>query len=185
MKTFFSSHHSSPPASVSDVDLSISCSANGERRVRCSSNGDSHQYSWSLDGRPLSEAVADLSPDNQTLSMRVCVLGTLSCSVRNHVSSTHTSAPLLDSCSGTHNSALVRYSPNSILGHFVWNNVIITSILPAVSDCSPLNKTPIYFFLSWRYINLSLVKTLSKWWVCHYIHNCWSVLAKIKPKLLC
>ena len=100
MKIFLSSHYSSPPAPVSGVDLSISSLANGEKRVRCSSNGDSPQYSWSLDGRPLSEAVADLSPDNQTLSMRGCVLGNLSCSAWNHISSTHTSALLLDACSG-------------------------------------------------------------------------------------
>ncbi|KAG5270205.1 hypothetical protein AALO_G00189960 [Alosa alosa] len=42
-------------APVSDVDLSITCSAYGERRAMCSSNGDSPQYSWSPDGRPLNE----------------------------------------------------------------------------------------------------------------------------------
>ena len=85
---------------MSDVDLSISCSANGERRVRCSSNGDSPQYSWSLDGRPLSEAVADLSADNQTLLLSRNVTGELTCSVSNHVSSTNTSVLLLEVCSG-------------------------------------------------------------------------------------
>ncbi|KAG5270204.1 hypothetical protein AALO_G00189950 [Alosa alosa] len=64
-------------APVSDVDLSISCSANGERSVRCSSNGDSPQFSWSLDGRPLCEADVDLSSDNQTLLMRGDVTGQL------------------------------------------------------------------------------------------------------------
>ena len=100
MKTFLSSHYSSPPAPVSDVDLSISCSANGERRVRCSSNGDSPQYSWSLDGRPLSEADADLSADNQTLLLSGNVTGELTCSVSNHISSTNTSVLLLEVCSG-------------------------------------------------------------------------------------
>ncbi|KAG5270233.1 hypothetical protein AALO_G00190250 [Alosa alosa] len=45
-------------APVSDVHLSITCSAygdNGGRRAMCSSNGDSPQYSWSLDGRHLNE----------------------------------------------------------------------------------------------------------------------------------
>ncbi|XP_076143264.1 uncharacterized protein LOC143125565 isoform X3 [Alosa pseudoharengus] len=86
-------------APVSDMDLSISCSANGERSVRCSSNGDSIQYSWSLDGRPLGETDADVSSDNQTLLLRGDVTGQLTCSVRNHVSSTHTT-PLLFGCSG-------------------------------------------------------------------------------------
>ncbi|XP_031425678.1 hepatocyte cell adhesion molecule-like [Clupea harengus] len=87
-------------APVSDVDLSISSLANGEKRVRCSSNGDSPQYSWSLDGRPLSEADADLSPDNQTLLFSEDVTGELTCSVSNHVSSTNTSVLLLEVCSG-------------------------------------------------------------------------------------
>ncbi|XP_048119649.1 uncharacterized protein LOC125307638 [Alosa alosa] len=91
--------HQSLEAPVSDVDLSISCSANGERSVRCSSNGDSPQYSWSLDGRPLGEADADLSSDNQTLLLRGDVTGQLTCSVRNHVSSTHTTR-LMELCSG-------------------------------------------------------------------------------------
>ncbi|XP_041916872.1 uncharacterized protein LOC121681287 isoform X2 [Alosa sapidissima] len=86
-------------APLSDVDLSISCSANGERSVRCSSNGDSPQFSWSLNGRPLGEADADVSSDNQTLLLRGDVTGQLTCSVRNHVSSTHTT-PLLFGCSG-------------------------------------------------------------------------------------
>ncbi|XP_062405091.1 hepatic and glial cell adhesion molecule-like [Sardina pilchardus] len=86
-------------APVSYVNLSISCSANGERRVMCSSNGDSPQYSWSLDGRPLDDAAADLSSDNQTLLLRGDVTGQLTCSVRNHVSSTHTTR-LMELCSG-------------------------------------------------------------------------------------
>ena len=89
-------------APVSDVDLSISCSANGEWRLRCSSNGDSPQYSWYLDGRPLSEADADLSADNQTLLFSGDVTGRLTCNVSNNISNTHTSALLLDACSGTH-----------------------------------------------------------------------------------
>ncbi|XP_042561024.1 leucine-rich repeats and immunoglobulin-like domains protein 1 [Clupea harengus] len=88
-------------APVSDVDLSISCLANGEWRLRCSSNGESPQYSWYLGGRPLSEADADLSPDIQTLLLSRNVTGELTCSVSNHVSSKNTSTLLLDACSGT------------------------------------------------------------------------------------
>ncbi|XP_076143296.1 uncharacterized protein LOC143125578 isoform X2 [Alosa pseudoharengus] len=95
-------------APVSGVDLSISCSANGERSVRCSSNGDSPQYSWSLDGRPLGEADADLSSDNQTLLLRGNVTGQLTCSVRNHVSSTHTTR-LMELCYGA--STTVSVTP--------------------------------------------------------------------------
>ncbi|XP_063048956.1 carcinoembryonic antigen-related cell adhesion molecule 2-like, partial [Engraulis encrasicolus] len=73
-------------APVSNLDLSISCSANGERRVSCSSNGDSPEFSWSLDGRALSGADADLSAGNQTVLLKGNVIGQLSCTVSNHVS---------------------------------------------------------------------------------------------------
>ncbi|XP_041916859.1 hepatocyte cell adhesion molecule-like isoform X2 [Alosa sapidissima] len=100
-------------APVSDVDLSISCSsANGERSVRCSSNGDSPQFSWSLDGRPLGEA--DLSSDNQTLLLRGDVTGQLTCSVRNHVSSTHTTR-LMELCSANHNLPSVSVTPQRLV----------------------------------------------------------------------
>ncbi|KAL2088698.1 hypothetical protein ACEWY4_015597 [Coilia grayii] len=85
-------------APVSDVDLSISCSANGERKAWCSSNGDSPQYSWSLDGRALSGADADLSTDNQTVLLKGNVIGQLTCTVSNHISTTSISRVLF--CSG-------------------------------------------------------------------------------------
>ncbi|XP_062405406.1 uncharacterized protein LOC134095750 isoform X2 [Sardina pilchardus] len=97
-------------APVSDVDLSITCSANGERSIKCSSNGDSPQYSWSLDGRPLDEADADLSSDDQTLLLRGNVTGQLTCSVSNHVSSTHTTR-LMELCSGA--STTVSVTPTN------------------------------------------------------------------------
>ncbi|KAL2088684.1 hypothetical protein ACEWY4_015583 [Coilia grayii] len=75
-------------APVSDVDLSISCPITAERRVRCSSNGDSPQYSWSLDGRALSGADAHLSTDNQTVLLKGNVIGQLTCTVSNHISTT-------------------------------------------------------------------------------------------------
>ncbi|KAL2088685.1 hypothetical protein ACEWY4_015584 [Coilia grayii] len=85
---------------VSAVDLSITTSANGERKAWCFSNGDSPQYSWSLDGRALSGADADLSTDNQTVLLKGCnVQGKLTCTVSNHIS-IHTSAVLFVLSSG-------------------------------------------------------------------------------------
>ena len=118
MKTFLSLHYTSPTAPVSDVDLSISCLANGEKRVRCSSNGDSPQYSWYLDGRPLSEANADFSADNQTLLLSGNVTGELTCSVSNHISSTHTSASLMDACSG------------QLVGHYFRSELFSGHVIP-------------------------------------------------------
>ncbi|XP_031424793.1 carcinoembryonic antigen-related cell adhesion molecule 2-like isoform X2 [Clupea harengus] len=70
------------------------------RAVNCSSNGDSPQYIWSLNGRPLSEADADLRADNQTLRLSRNVTGELTCSVSNHVSSNKNSV-LLHPCHDT------------------------------------------------------------------------------------
>ncbi|XP_076129780.1 uncharacterized protein LOC143111427 [Alosa pseudoharengus] len=106
-------------APVSDVNLSVSCSANGKRRARCSSNGDSPQYSWFLDGQRLSEA--DLRPDNQTL---LNVTGELTCSVRNHVSSANTSAQLVV-CSAAAAAACSPVFISAWLAQFI----ILTSLL--------------------------------------------------------
>ncbi|XP_063048970.1 uncharacterized protein LOC134442938 [Engraulis encrasicolus] len=72
-------------APLPDADLSVSCPPIGPRSVSCSSNGDSPQYSWSLDGRALSGADADLSADNQTVLLKGNVIGQLTCTVSNHV----------------------------------------------------------------------------------------------------
>ncbi|KAL2088697.1 hypothetical protein ACEWY4_015596 [Coilia grayii] len=95
---------------VSDVNLSISCSAYGERRVRCSSNGGSPQYSWSLDGRALSEWYLDAiqTPVHNLTDPRSAVLtliqeviqGHLTCSAFNNVSSIN-DTQLLPSCTTT------------------------------------------------------------------------------------
>ncbi|XP_062405917.1 uncharacterized protein LOC134096184 [Sardina pilchardus] len=70
-------------APVSDVGLSI-------RSMKCSSNGDSLQFSWSLDGRPVGEADADLSSDNQTILLKGDATGELTCTASNHVSRANT-----------------------------------------------------------------------------------------------
>ena len=97
---------------MSVVNLSISCSAYGERRVSCSSNGDSPQYSWSVDGRPLRPPEASpsgsterpkSSPDLNTdlsspnLPLPEGIQGHLTCSARNNISSANKSQ-LLPSC---------------------------------------------------------------------------------------
>ncbi|XP_039473676.1 hepatocyte cell adhesion molecule-like [Oreochromis aureus] len=75
-------------APVSSVLLVSECLSLGERWVSCSSErGDSPQYSWTLDGRTLTDAEL-LSGDDETnnITLKQHVSGRLVCSVKNNVS---------------------------------------------------------------------------------------------------
>ncbi|XP_076143292.1 uncharacterized protein LOC143125575 [Alosa pseudoharengus] len=107
-------------APVSNVNLSITCSAYGKKKAVCSSNGDSPQYSWSLNGRPLNEtstnqctetpAKTDLTnstPSETPESSPGCSIdllegtqGNLTCLARNNISSATKTQPL-PSCTTT------------------------------------------------------------------------------------
>ncbi|XP_039453971.1 uncharacterized protein LOC120432814 isoform X2 [Oreochromis aureus] len=75
-------------APVSSVLLVSECLSQGEMRVSCSSEGgDSPQYSWTLDGRTLTDA--ELLPGNiktNIITLKQHVSGHLVCSVENLVS---------------------------------------------------------------------------------------------------
>ncbi|XP_078116845.1 uncharacterized protein LOC144524448 isoform X2 [Sander vitreus] len=75
-------------APVSSVLLVSKCLSQGEMRVSCSSKGgDSPQYSWTLDGRTLTDAEllsGNTETDNITLKQNIS--GRLVCSVRNQIS---------------------------------------------------------------------------------------------------
>ncbi|XP_037833523.1 uncharacterized protein LOC108242398 isoform X3 [Kryptolebias marmoratus] len=75
-------------APVSSVQLVPQCLSQGQMKVSCSSEeGDSPQYSWTLDGHTLTDSEL-LSGNNETniIVLRQNISGRLSCSVRNHVS---------------------------------------------------------------------------------------------------
>ncbi|XP_019222216.1 uncharacterized protein LOC109204804 isoform X1 [Oreochromis niloticus] len=75
-------------ASVSSVLLVSECLSQGEMRVSCSSEGgDSPQYSWTLDGRTLTDAEL-FSGNNESniITLKQHVSGYLACSVRNNIS---------------------------------------------------------------------------------------------------
>ncbi|XP_076733559.1 uncharacterized protein LOC143413956 isoform X1 [Maylandia zebra] len=75
-------------APVSSVLLVSACLSQGEMRVSCSSEGgDSPQYSWTLDGRTLTDAEL-LSGNNESknIILKQHISGRLTCSVRNNVS---------------------------------------------------------------------------------------------------
>ncbi|CAI5652024.1 unnamed protein product [Oreochromis niloticus] len=78
-------------APVSSVLLVSECLSQGERRVSCSSEGGgSPQYSWTLDGRTLTDAEL-LSGNNESniITLKQHVSGRLVCSVRNNVSNVY------------------------------------------------------------------------------------------------
>ncbi|XP_005921188.1 uncharacterized protein LOC102293447 [Haplochromis burtoni] len=75
-------------APVSSVLLDPECLSQGEMRVSCSSEGgDSPQYSWTLDGRTLTDAEL-FSGNNESniITLKQYVSGHLVCSLRNNVS---------------------------------------------------------------------------------------------------
>ncbi|XP_013133003.1 uncharacterized protein LOC102076834 isoform X1 [Oreochromis niloticus] len=76
-------------APVSSALLVSECLSQGEMRVSCSSEGgDSPQYSWTLDGRTLTDAeLLSVNNESNIITLRQHVSGRLVCSVRNSVSS--------------------------------------------------------------------------------------------------
>ncbi|XP_035765332.1 T-cell surface antigen CD2-like [Neolamprologus brichardi] len=75
-------------APVSSVLLLSECLSHGERRVSCSSEGgDSPQYSWTLDGRTLTDAeLFSVNNESNIITLKQHVSGHLVCSVKNNVS---------------------------------------------------------------------------------------------------
>ncbi|XP_004571790.3 uncharacterized protein LOC101487627 [Maylandia zebra] len=75
-------------APVSSVLLVSECLSQGERRVSCSSKGgDSPQYSWTLDGRTLTDAeLLSVNNESNIITLKQHVSGRLVCSVRNYIS---------------------------------------------------------------------------------------------------
>ncbi|KAL3972937.1 V-type H+-transporting ATPase subunit E [Sarotherodon galilaeus] len=76
-------------APVSSVLLVSECLSQGERRVSCSSEGgDSPQYSWTLDGRTLTDAeLLSVNNEDNIIILKQHVSGHLVCSVKNNVNS--------------------------------------------------------------------------------------------------
>ncbi|XP_033989793.1 uncharacterized protein LOC117485384 isoform X2 [Trematomus bernacchii] len=75
-------------APVSSVRLASECLSQGEKRVSCSSGGgDSPQYSWTLDGRSLTDTeLLSVNTETNSITLKQHVSGAVACSVRNNVS---------------------------------------------------------------------------------------------------
>ncbi|KAM7417738.1 hypothetical protein PAMA_017399 [Pampus argenteus] len=76
-------------APVSSVLVVPECLSQGKTRVSCSSEGgDSPQYSWTLDGRTLTDAeLISGSKDTNNITLKQNVSGRLVCSVSNNINS--------------------------------------------------------------------------------------------------
>ncbi|XP_049324144.1 uncharacterized protein LOC103031569 isoform X10 [Astyanax mexicanus] len=70
-------------AGVSSVKVTNSCFSITERKVHRSSDGDQIQFSWTLDGIPHNQNLTD---GNQTLLLGERSTGSVTCTVKNHVS---------------------------------------------------------------------------------------------------
>ncbi|XP_047196580.1 hepatocyte cell adhesion molecule isoform X5 [Hippoglossus stenolepis] len=75
-------------APVLSVRLVSECLSQGEKRMSCSSEGgESPQYTWTLDGRTLTEdKLLSGNYETDSITLRQEVEGDLTCSVKNHVS---------------------------------------------------------------------------------------------------
>ncbi|XP_063343395.1 peroxidasin homolog [Pelmatolapia mariae] len=75
-------------APVTSVLMVSECQFLGQRRVSCSSEGgDSPQYSWTLDGRTLTDAeLSSGNNESNIITLKQHISGDLVCSVRNNVS---------------------------------------------------------------------------------------------------
>ncbi|XP_037635491.1 uncharacterized protein LOC119493991 [Sebastes umbrosus] len=106
-------------APVSSVLLVTECLSQGEMKVSCySKGGDSLQYSWTLDGRTLTDAeLLSGNPETNSITLKQHVSGLLVCSVRNNVSRMSTCGYIYINCTspnGTHISQWVMAANNTL-----------------------------------------------------------------------
>ncbi|XP_078139470.1 uncharacterized protein LOC139933341 [Centroberyx gerrardi] len=87
-------------APVSSPLLASECLSQEEMRVSCSCEGDSPQYSWTLNGHAPMDAEL-VSGDNETnsITLKPGLSGQLVCSVKNHISSA-TASKNISACEG-------------------------------------------------------------------------------------
>ncbi|XP_028816357.1 junctional adhesion molecule A-like isoform X3 [Denticeps clupeoides] len=102
-------------APVSSVTLNITCLPS-ERRVTCSSSGDSPQYSWTLDGTPLGEGGTDVILKEEAT-------GALTCTVTNNVSSVNKTQDL-NPCRRT-TTPLSTSPPQTVL----WPTAVVLGVI--------------------------------------------------------
>ncbi|KAM9513559.1 uncharacterized protein ACWYII_046958 [Salvelinus alpinus] len=86
-------------APVSSPQLSSQCLTHGEMRVSCSSEGDSPQYSWTLDGHTHRDTDASPGDKTNTITLKRGQSGDLTCTVKNNINSV-TVSKIISPCEG-------------------------------------------------------------------------------------
>ncbi|XP_038132823.1 contactin-4-like [Cyprinodon tularosa] len=75
-------------APVSSVQLVLKCLSQGQRNVSCLCEGDSPQYSWMLDGYPLTDSeIFSRNNESNIIILGGNISGNLACFVKNQISS--------------------------------------------------------------------------------------------------
>ncbi|XP_039669263.1 hepatocyte cell adhesion molecule-like isoform X5 [Perca fluviatilis] len=126
-------------APVSSVLLVSECLSQGEMRVSCSSEGgDSPQYSWTLDGRTLTDAEL-LSGNTETnnITLKQKVSGRLVCSVRNQVSNV-SEEKTISTCGFIHINCTLTNGTHISKWVFAANNTLCQ---PTTTPTSTVGKT--------------------------------------------
>ncbi|XP_045574190.1 uncharacterized protein isoform X1 [Salmo salar] len=82
-------------APVTQAKLSSKCLSLGAMRVSCSSEGDSPQYSWTLDGHPLNNNDNSFGEMTNSITLQKGLSGDLNCTIRNNISSVTVSRIIL------------------------------------------------------------------------------------------
>ncbi|XP_063339452.1 uncharacterized protein LOC134634266 [Pelmatolapia mariae] len=137
-------------APVSSVLLVSECLSQGEMRVSCSSEGgDSPQYSWTLDGRTLTDAEL-LSGNNESnnITLKQHVSGSLVCSVRNNVSNVSKEQKTCSfinctSINGTQILGWVHADSNSLCIEPTTEPTPVTPTAVGFINCTSINGTRI------------------------------------------
>ncbi|XP_029917837.1 hepatocyte cell adhesion molecule-like isoform X3 [Myripristis murdjan] len=120
-------------APVSSPLLASECLSQGEVRVSCSSEeGDSPQYSWTLDGHTLMDSqLLSANEDNKEITLKPGVSGQLVCSVNNHVSSAAANK-MISQCAGT--GIILRIAASLAV-------MLFLLVLVVRVHCAPTTKT--------------------------------------------
>ncbi|XP_039669259.1 peroxidasin homolog isoform X1 [Perca fluviatilis] len=126
-------------APVSSVLLVSECLSQGEMRVSCSSEGgDSPQYSWTLDGRTLTDAeLFSGNTETNSITLKQKVSGRLVCSVRNQVSNV-SEEKTISTCGFIHINCTLTNGTHISKWVFAANNTLCQ---PTTTPTSTVGKT--------------------------------------------
>ncbi|KAM4622068.1 uncharacterized protein ACJ7VT_006352 [Polymixia lowei] len=130
---------------VSSPKLSSKCLSHGERRVSCTVEGDSPQYSWTLDGHTLMDTGL-LSGNNETnnITLKLGLSGQLVCLVKNHVS--HDSVNMnLSICEGFIHISCTLSNGTYVSEWVLEANNTLVCVKPTTTTTAPTTTTTMVY----------------------------------------